>query len=146
MSYRQTLPGRSDAHFFYSRMSSRWIFRLFVSVYFIFIFRSVQAFSPDWRTATRELSSLLLLRTRTTKAASNQMAGHSLLPTRTTNNTNQDDPIDRNQKSNGFRILGICGGIGSGKSTACHLLVSQFRCIAHIGTLTSRRAIAQTAF
>ena len=33
-----------------------------------------------------------------------------------------------------IRILGVCGGIGSGKSTACQLLVSELNCLAHIGT------------
>lgn len=32
-----------------------------------------------------------------------------------------------------FRILGVGGGIGSGKSTACKLLVNELGCIAHIG-------------
>jgi len=31
-----------------------------------------------------------------------------------------------------FRVLGVCGGIGSGKSTACKLLVSEFNCLAHL--------------
>lgn len=33
-----------------------------------------------------------------------------------------------------IKVLGICGGIGSGKSTACQLLVSEFHCLHHIGT------------
>lgn len=33
-----------------------------------------------------------------------------------------------------LKILGVCGGIGSGKSTACKLLVSELHCAAHIGT------------
>ena len=32
-----------------------------------------------------------------------------------------------------IRILGVCGGIGSGKSMACNLLVSDLGCISHIG-------------
>jgi hypothetical protein len=32
-----------------------------------------------------------------------------------------------------LKILGVCGGIGSGKSTACKLLVSELNCAAHIG-------------
>jgi len=30
------------------------------------------------------------------------------------------------------RVLGVCGGIGSGKSTACKLLVSSCNCLVHI--------------
>lgn len=30
------------------------------------------------------------------------------------------------------RVLGVCGGIGSGKSTACKLLVGSVGCLAHI--------------
>lgn len=30
------------------------------------------------------------------------------------------------------KVLGVCGGIGSGKSTACKLLVDSCRCLAHI--------------
>ena len=32
-----------------------------------------------------------------------------------------------------IRVLGICGGIGSGKSTVCQVLVSEFGCLGHIG-------------
>jgi hypothetical protein len=32
-----------------------------------------------------------------------------------------------------IRILGVGGGIGSGKSTACKLLADQLGCISHIG-------------
>lgn len=31
-----------------------------------------------------------------------------------------------------FKVLGVCGGIGSGKSTACKLLVDSCNCLAHI--------------
>ena len=34
------------------------------------------------------------------------------------------------------RILGVCGGIGSGKSTVCQVLVSGFDCLGHIGEST----------
>jgi dephospho-CoA kinase len=33
---------------------------------------------------------------------------------------------------NHVKILGVCGGIGSGKSAACKLLVSELNCFAHI--------------
>jgi dephospho-CoA kinase len=31
-----------------------------------------------------------------------------------------------------FKVLGVCGGIGSGKSTACKLLVDSCHCLSHI--------------
>jgi dephospho-CoA kinase len=31
-----------------------------------------------------------------------------------------------------FRVLGVCGGIGSGKSSACKLLVAELNCLAHL--------------
>jgi dephospho-CoA kinase len=31
-----------------------------------------------------------------------------------------------------IHVLGVCGGIGSGKSVACELLVSELNCLAHI--------------
>lgn len=31
-----------------------------------------------------------------------------------------------------FKVLGVCGGIGSGKSSASHLLVSELGCLAHL--------------
>lgn len=34
--------------------------------------------------------------------------------------------------SNKLKVLGVCGGIGSGKSTACKLLVDHCNCLAHI--------------
>jgi hypothetical protein len=37
------------------------------------------------------------------------------------------------QTINEVKILGVCGGIGSGKSSACKLLVSELSCLAHIG-------------
>ena len=32
-----------------------------------------------------------------------------------------------------FKVLGICGGIGSGKSSASKLLVSELGCLDHLG-------------
>ena len=32
-----------------------------------------------------------------------------------------------------FKVLGVCGGIGSGKSSACKLLVSALGCLDHLG-------------
>ena len=40
-------------------------------------------------------------------------------------------PTDVND--NQFRVLGVCGGIGSGKSQACKLLVSELGCLDHLG-------------
>jgi dephospho-CoA kinase len=31
-----------------------------------------------------------------------------------------------------FQVLGVCGGIGTGKSTACRVLVSECGCMAHL--------------
>lgn len=31
-----------------------------------------------------------------------------------------------------FKVLGVCGGIGSGKSSASKLLVSEWKCLAHL--------------
>eukprot|EP00980_Cylindrotheca_fusiformis_P024257 scaffold11680_cov142-Cylindrotheca_fusiformis.AAC.15 len=36
------------------------------------------------------------------------------------------------KEGNSVKVLGVCGGIGSGKSTACKLLVSDLGCIAHL--------------
>ena len=33
----------------------------------------------------------------------------------------------------GMKILGICGGIGAGKSTACQIMVDSLGCVARIG-------------
>ena len=40
-----------------------------------------------------------------------------------------------NGESSSVRVLGVCGGIGSGKSMACKLLVSDLGCLSHLGTL-----------
>ena len=66
----------------------------------------------------------------TTTAATN---GTNNPGSTTTNNGDDDD--DGDDKRNQIRVLGICGGIGSGKSAACKLLVSELHCVAHIGTL-----------
>jgi len=41
-------------------------------------------------------------------------------------------PTSDSQTDNSVRVLGVCGGIGAGKSTACKLLVSSCRCLDHI--------------
>ena len=45
---------------------------------------------------------------------------------------NNDDGNNDAQKTK-MIILGICGGIGSGKSTACQLMVESLGCAARIG-------------
>lgn len=42
-------------------------------------------------------------------------------------------PSQTEEKDPTIRVLGICGGIGSGKSMACKLLVSDLGCLSHIG-------------
>eukprot|EP00581_Thalassiosira_minuscula_P018733 CAMPEP_0183714088 /NCGR_PEP_ID=MMETSP0737-20130205/8758_1 /TAXON_ID=385413 /ORGANISM="Thalassiosira miniscula, Strain CCMP1093" /LENGTH=346 /DNA_ID=CAMNT_0025942993 /DNA_START=39 /DNA_END=1079 /DNA_ORIENTATION=+ len=39
---------------------------------------------------------------------------------------------DPSQERNNMKILGVCGGIGSGKSTACQLMVDSLGCVARI--------------
>eukprot|EP00978_Attheya_sp_CCMP212_P005861 scaffold13078_cov48-Attheya_sp.AAC.2 len=46
--------------------------------------------------------------------------------------TNQDFGVSRNNNDHKMRVLGVCGGIGSGKSEACRILVSKLGCAAHI--------------
>ena len=36
------------------------------------------------------------------------------------------------ESTTAVKVLGVCGGIGSGKSTACKLLVDSCNCLAHI--------------
>ena len=48
-----------------------------------------------------------------------------------------DDPRPRpqpqqQQQQQQVRVLGVCGGIGSGKTAACKILVSELNCLAHI--------------
>jgi pantothenate kinase-related protein Tda10 len=38
-----------------------------------------------------------------------------------------------------MKILGVCGGIGSGKSTACKLMVDALGCVGRIGELCLSR-------
>lgn len=55
---------------------------------------------------------------------------------------NQRKPIDMTSNDNvapiptcvvnDVKVLGVCGGIGSGKSAACKILVSELNCLAHI--------------
>lgn len=43
-----------------------------------------------------------------------------------------ESPNDTTNADDSVRVLGVCGGIGSGKSTACKLLVSSCNCLVHI--------------
>ena len=48
--------------------------------------------------------------------------------------TNDKESDQRNQpKQQEIKVLGVCGGIGSGKSSACKLLVSELGCLEHLG-------------
>ena len=40
---------------------------------------------------------------------------------------------EMDEGNNKTRILGVCGGIGSGKSTACKMMVNSLGCIDRIG-------------
>ncbi|KAG7362194.1 dephospho-CoA kinase [Nitzschia inconspicua] len=49
--------------------------------------------------------------------------------------TKSDIPSSSSSSSSSsskLKVLGVCGGIGSGKSTACKLLVSQCDCLEHL--------------
>jgi dephospho-CoA kinase len=52
------------------------------------------------------------------------------MPTASTYTSNKNN--NNNNNHNDFRILGVCGGIGSGKSTASKLLVSECNCWDHL--------------
>jgi hypothetical protein len=58
----------------------------------------------------------------------------------TTNSIQISMSSESNEKSS-FKVLGVCGGIGSGKSSASKLLVSDLGCLAHLGKkeVNSRR-------
>jgi hypothetical protein len=47
--------------------------------------------------------------------------------------TNQDFDDSSRNNNHKMRVLGVCGGIGSGKSEACRIMVSKLGCAAHIG-------------
>jgi len=46
--------------------------------------------------------------------------------------TNQDFDDSSRNNNHKMRVLGVCGGIGSGKSEACRIMVSKLGCAAHI--------------
>ncbi|GAX22145.1 phosphopantetheine adenylyltransferase / dephospho-CoA kinase [Fistulifera solaris] len=52
-----------------------------------------------------------------------------------------DLPLTRKVDNHPIKVLGVCGGIGSGKSAACKLLVSQLNALAHIDTDSIAHAI-----
>ena len=45
------------------------------------------------------------------------------------------------EEQEAVRVLGVCGGIGSGKSTACKLLVNSCGCLAHIDADTVAHSV-----
>mmetsp|Transcript_9237 Transcript_9237/g.22686 ORF Transcript_9237/g.22686 Transcript_9237/m.22686 type:complete len:338 (+) Transcript_9237:104-1117(+) len=47
----------------------------------------------------------------------------------------------RDDDDDGIRVLGVCGGIGSGKSTACKLLVDKLRCRSRIDADTVAHSV-----
>jgi dephospho-CoA kinase len=59
-------------------------------------------------------------------------ARKSLLPKLGAAETYELDPAMSSSQSSSVKVLGVCGGIGSGKSKACELLVSELGCLAHI--------------
>ena len=67
--------------------------------------------------------------TSATRSVFQMSAGGSNHQATTTTTTSSSS-----SNNGGIKVLGVCGGIGSGKSMACQLLVSDLGCIAHIGT------------
>lgn len=49
-----------------------------------------------------------------------------------TTSLDADDGNDGSEQKQKVKILGVCGGIGSGKSTACQLMVDSLGCMARI--------------
>jgi dephospho-CoA kinase len=41
-------------------------------------------------------------------------------------------PLSSSTSLSSVKVLGVCGGIGSGKSKACELLVAELGCLAHV--------------
>ena len=56
---------------------------------------------------------------------------HVLKMSSTTNNKEYDQSNQPKQQE--IKVLGVCGGIGSGKSSACKLLVTELGCLEHLG-------------
>lgn len=48
------------------------------------------------------------------------------------NNNNNDEIASIKDRDTALRVLGVCGGIGSGKSQACRLLVDKLGCRVHL--------------
>lgn len=46
--------------------------------------------------------------------------------------SNKNNPSKSSSSTNRIRILGVCGGIGCGKSSACRNLVERLGCLGHI--------------
>jgi hypothetical protein len=60
-----------------------------------------------------------------------------IMSIRSDTNRGTTDILKRPQRQK-IRVLGVCGGIGSGKSSACRILVSELGCAAHIGTFEAK--------
>lgn len=52
-----------------------------------------------------------------------------------------DDHLQHPEEEKNVRVLGVCGGIGSGKSAACKILVGELNCLAHIDSDTIAHTI-----
>jgi putative protein kinase ArgK-like GTPase of G3E family len=52
----------------------------------------------------------------------------------------ETDMSEAGDASRRVKLLGVCGGIGSGKSHVCKTLVSEFGCLARIGMYACMRA------
>jgi dephospho-CoA kinase len=50
----------------------------------------------------------------------------------TSSSENSCNPDDTGNARSSIKVLGVCGGIGSGKSSASKLLVSELGCLAHL--------------
>jgi hypothetical protein len=74
----------------------------------------------------------------TIAATSDSSSGQATAATATTENSMKQHPPPPSPTPRHVKVLGVCGGIGSGKSAACKMLVSEFGCIAHVGMCTHR--------
>jgi len=91
----------------------------------VFLFSVVSSAVSCWTAPPQhDFSTSCAVRRRDCR---NQRMETSMLP------KNQQEETSTAQSSVGrVRILGVCGGIGSGKSAACKILVSELNCLAHI--------------
>jgi dephospho-CoA kinase len=57
---------------------------------------------------------------------------HHRIPVAMSSKSSMSMSSQTDEKNSQFKVLGVCGGIGSGKSSACKLLVSSLGCLAHL--------------